>query len=402
MSDTGGYNPFAGIADQAKAGFAQGAEYAKTSVELDLKKQMLQQKQVENENVKQQRNYEVGKWFMDQTSSIAKAQGSKYKNSLIKSFNKSLSTMGYQENEALTALMVDETYANEIGQAIASYGEMSPEQKQEWLPKMIEFIQSGDPAAQLQQFNAQAADLGKMREQTALKLKEEAVKTKTEKPGKDLGSAIEVRKSIQTDKIFDEYSSIRSHFNALEDAVKKPGPFKDLDAMYSFMKMLDPASVVRESEGKLFIQTGSAFQGIANSLQKMYDGKSLDDKQRNQLFSIAGNKLKQYKDRYENFSSGIVDEAVKTGLKKEAVDPGFKMVQEDNARLKKYEVLAQKEDERRKKGIDEKQKTGSINYSPKTVALIQRMKAKGFDRKKIEAMTGIPIPQDLAVELKLD
>lgn len=397
-----GFNPFAGVADQFNKGQALGMDYAKTAVELDLKKSMLQQKQQELAAQKQQRDFEAGKWFMDQVQTIAAKPGGKYKNELITSFQKGLTTMGYANNDALKALLVDENYANEVGQAISSYGLMSPEQKQEWLPKMVGFIQSGDPAAMLQQFNSQAADLGKMREQEALKAKAESVKSKTEKPVKDLGSAIEVRKSIQTDKIFDEYSSIRSHFNALEDAVKKPGPFKDLDAMYSFMKMLDPASVVRESEGKLFIQTGSAFQGIANSLQKMYDGKSLDDKQRNQLFSIAGNKLKQYKDRYENFSSGIVDEAVKTGLKKEAVDPGFKMVQEDNARLKKYEVLAQKEDERRKKGIEEKTKTGSINYSPKTVALIQRMKAKGFDRKKIEAMTGIPIPQDLAVELKLD
>lgn len=398
-------NPYAGVGQSFGQGVQAGQEYAKTRLDAENRAMQLQHQRDQLEQTKRQRDLDTGKWFMEEVQKIASKPAGKYKNTLIDSFQSSLATMGYKNTDALASMLVDENYANDMTTAIANYHNMSPEMQQQWLPEISKFINSGDPAEQLKQFVAQAGDIQKVKLSKDLELRnaliEQNNKQKTEKPVADLKNAGDVRQSLQGSPIFKEYAEVRTHFNSIRDAAEKGTPFRDLGSLYAFMKMLDPNSVVRESEGKLFIQTGSAYQKVANTLQNVWNGQKLSQQQRAELFDIATGKLNDYKNRYESFSKDYLDQAEASGVNRKAADPGARFVQEDNKTISEFaenqKKIRQIEAQKIQKKIDDK----VTGYDTQTLAAIAQLKAKGYGRQKIEVLLGKPLPEDLAAKFEL-
>lgn len=400
------FNPFQGVGQSFGQGAQVGLEYAKNKLDVETRQANLQMKQAELEQVKRQRDLDTGKWFMSEVEKIAAKPPGKYKNTLIQNFQSGLDQMGYKNTDALGSLLVDEGYANDLTAAIANYHQMPPEMQQQWLPEISKFINSGDPAEQLKAFAAQSGDIQKIKLTKDLDLRNDLIKEnnkkKGEKPEKDLKNASEVRTSLQGSPVFKEYAEVRSNFGLIRDAAEKGTPFRDLGALYAFMKMLDPNSVVRESEGQLFIKTGSAYEGIASTLTKLYNGETLSPKKRNELFDIASGRVKDFKDRYEDFSKDFLDEAERAGVTRKAADPGARFIEEDNKNLERYAINKKASQRIEEARINQNIKNKVPGYDSETLAMIAKFKSKGYGRKKIEALVGKPIPEDLANKFGLE
>jgi hypothetical protein len=101
-----------------------------------------------------------------------------------------------------------------------------------------------------------------------------------------------IRKEWQTrSKVYSELGSTFSNIQASANAKTGPG---DIALITGFMKMLDPGSVVRETEFATARDTAGLFDRLANQAQKLQSGQifSLDSKQRQEYVALA----KQYLD----------------------------------------------------------------------------------------------------------
>jgi hypothetical protein len=111
-------------------------------------------------------------------------------------------------------------------------------------------------------------------------------------PAKNFEQEEKLRKeySKRTEK-FGEVSTILSNLEASAKAQNGPG---DIALITGFMKMLDPGSVVRETEFATARDTGGLYQKLLNNSQKLQGGQlfALDSKQRQEYVTLA----KQYHD----------------------------------------------------------------------------------------------------------
>lgn len=62
---------------------------------------------------------------------------------------------------------------------------------------------------------------------------------------------------------------------------------RDIGLLYSFIKMLDPDSVVREGEIKISESAKGALQALGIGVNRIFSGETLDDRQREGILSVA-------------------------------------------------------------------------------------------------------------------
>jgi hypothetical protein len=85
---------------------------------------------------------------------------------------------------------------------------------------------------------------------------------------KDQNSFIE-RTSKQLEKHTTNLVTLRNAKSAIDAAVKNPSSIKDVGALYSFIKALDPGSVVREGEIELANKASGLFGGLTLKLSQL-------------------------------------------------------------------------------------------------------------------------------------
>lgn len=100
-----------------------------------------------------------------------------------------------------------------------------------------------------------------------------------------------------SDKLRDEFVSqskdfvkVRDSFGRIKQSATNPSPAGDLSMIFNYMKMLDPASVVRESEFALAANAAPLLQRMGISFDKVasvWDGKKLTDDQRTDFLNRA-------------------------------------------------------------------------------------------------------------------
>jgi hypothetical protein len=84
-----------------------------------------------------------------------------------------------------------------------------------------------------------------------------------------------------------DYMKVRDSYTRVEGSTRNPSPAGDLSLIFNYMKMLDPGSVVRESEFATAAATGSYGDRIQSSVQKVINGKRLTPKQRKDFVDKA-------------------------------------------------------------------------------------------------------------------
>jgi hypothetical protein len=113
--------------------------------------------------------------------------------------------------------------------------------------------------------------------------------------------ALKATGGIDPDKVFDKEEKIRKEYTArtknfsaaqdafskIEESAKDQSGAGDIALITSFMKMLDPGSVVRETEFATAQDTGGLISKLQNAAEKAKTGKFLTDKQRNEFAGLA-------------------------------------------------------------------------------------------------------------------
>lgn len=163
------------------------------------------------------------------------------------------------------------------------------------------------PQIALADLKAKAATLGLTTAQTnqafaaTKKLGQETAKIVLEIAALQNGDLDPAKKFEQEEKLRKEYQGrtkvygeLGSTYSNIESSAKaKTGP-GDIALITGFMKMLDPGSVVRETEFATARDTAGLFDRLANQAQKLTSGQlfTLDSKQRQEYVNLA----KQYLD----------------------------------------------------------------------------------------------------------
>jgi hypothetical protein len=135
---------------------------------------------------------------------------------------------------------------------------------------------------------AQAKKLGLESQIAVLEL--EALKAGTPDPAKAFDQEEKLRKEFQArTKVYGELGTTYSNIESSAKVKTGPG---DIALITGFMKMLDPGSVVRETEFATARDTAGLYTRLENSLKKAESGQFLQPKQREEFVNLA----KQYLD----------------------------------------------------------------------------------------------------------
>jgi len=90
----------------------------------------------------------------------------------------------------------------------------------------------------------------------------------------------ELRNEFNSLPAIKEFSTVETSHRQINAALSNPSAANDLAAATKFMKLLDPGSVVRESELGMAMRATGAFEVVQNYFQKLQNGQVLNPAQR--------------------------------------------------------------------------------------------------------------------------
>jgi len=96
-----------------------------------------------------------------------------------------------------------------------------------------------------------------------------------------------LRAEFRGEPIYKAQQEVQSAFNQVKDGLDAKSPAGDLAAATKFMKLLDPGSVVRESELALAMQAGGALDRLTSYASNVANGTKLTDKQRTDFRDLS-------------------------------------------------------------------------------------------------------------------
>ena len=126
--------------------------------------------------------------------------------------------------------------------------------------------------------------------------KQDAAATKLA-AGKSYKNTTELRKEFLSQS--GEFQKVRDAYTRVISSVKEPSAAGDLALIFNYMKMLDPRSVVRESEFATAASTGSYGDRIQASVQKVLSGERLSPKMRADFFKKSGSLMKGSEEQHK-------------------------------------------------------------------------------------------------------
>tara|TARA_S200000501_G_scaffold170815_1_gene160890 strand:- start:380 stop:1714 length:1335 start_codon:yes stop_codon:yes gene_type:complete len=98
-------------------------------------------------------------------------------------------------------------------------------------------------------------------------------------------------------------------YRSLREAINAQSGIGDIAAIFSFMKSLDPRSVVREGEFAMAGQAGGVWQDLQNTVNRLQTGQRLTPKVRGEILALANRLIGHWEDAeqslYENYSRKV-------------------------------------------------------------------------------------------------
>ena len=128
-------------------------------------------------------------------------------------------------------------------------------------------------------------------------------------------------KSLPDIKAYDE---VNTAYNQIKVATQRPSPANDLAAATKFMKLLDPNSVVRESELIMAVQASGLSDRIANTGNRILNGEKLTPTQRKDFFDAATQFYKIAVDKKSAIDTQYTNIGIESNLNYKNVIPGIK------------------------------------------------------------------------------
>lgn len=102
-----------------------------------------------------------------------------------------------------------------------------------------------------------------------------------------LDNEMKIRSAFAGEPVYKARQEMQSAYGQITDSLREASPAGDLAAATKFMKLLDPGSVVRESELYLAMQASGALDRIVNYANLRLSGQKLTPDQRKDFQSLA-------------------------------------------------------------------------------------------------------------------
>ena len=122
-----------------------------------------------------------------------------------------------------------------------------------------------------------------------------------------LNSETDLRKEFSGLTAVKEFSTVQTAHKQVINALNNPSAANDLAAATKFMKLLDPGSVVRESELGMAMAATGAIDLMGNYLQRLQNGERLNPAQRADFKKAAELAYKAAEDTYGQIRQQYVD-----------------------------------------------------------------------------------------------
>ena len=116
--------------------------------------------------------------------------------------------------------------------------------------------------------------------------------------------ASDLRKEFTARPEVKNFADVRSSYEKIKEVAKKPSAAGDISMIFSYMKMLDPGSVVREGEQASAQNAAGVPDRVRNLYNNLITGERLNPKQR-----------KDFMDRAEDLYSA--QQRIVSGIEKE-------------------------------------------------------------------------------------
>lgn len=118
------------------------------------------------------------------------------------------------------------------------------------------------------------------------------------------------------------YPEIVDQVSRIEAGAKDPTAAGDIAILFNFMKMLDPSSVVRESEYATAASAGSLMARAQAAMNRVSNGQRLSQAQRDDFVNTARKLFQSVSPRYETIIKNYEDTARRYGLDPQNVVSG--------------------------------------------------------------------------------
>jgi len=143
-------------------------------------------------------------------------------------------------------------------------------------------------------------------------------------------NAMKIGAAFKGEPIYKEYQGMETAFNQVNTALNQETPIGDLAGATKIMKLMDPGSVVRESELALAMAAAGRMDLLKNLLNRAITGEKLTAKQRldfkalsNELYAAAGQAYNQKRSEYEGFGNAYQLPNLDTALGARATVPSI-------------------------------------------------------------------------------
>jgi hypothetical protein len=192
---------------------------------------------------------------------------------------------------------------NKLGQS-KEYTGATPYEAQSPDIRAVEYI-SGQPLAGTGQ--AGIENVGKYRQQIATRVD---VKPILDMTGGQKGfeNEMALAKAFKQEPIYKDYNDMQSAFGQVVSSLSQGTPIGDVAGATKVMKLLDPGSVVRESELGIAMAASGRMDRLQNYFTNMMSGQKLTPTQRddfralsNELYAAAGDTYNKKRQEFQGF-----------------------------------------------------------------------------------------------------
>jgi hypothetical protein len=145
---------------------------------------------------------------------------------------------------------------------------------------------------------------------------------------KGFENEMSLSKAFKAEPIYKDYSDMQSAFGQVVSSLSAGTPIGDVAGATKIMKLLDPGSVVRESELAIAMAASGRMDRLQNYFNNMMTGQKLTPTQRddfkalaNELYAAAGDAYNKKRNEYRGFGDAYGFKNLDTALGAPATIP---------------------------------------------------------------------------------
>jgi hypothetical protein len=146
---------------------------------------------------------------------------------------------------------------------------------------------------------------------TKISTHQPATKVEVNTGQKGLDNELKIRSDFRSEPVYKAHQEMQSAYSQIQQSLKQGTPAGDLAGATKIMKLLDPGSVVRESELGMAMAATGLLDRVQNYASNIVTGNKLNAKQRTEFQSLAdalyGESVKQFnakRSEYDVLGSG--------------------------------------------------------------------------------------------------